>query len=408
MIKKYNPNKNVLEAAYERLEYIFDEFDNVYLSFSSGKDSGLTLQLANHIAMKKGKKFDVLYIDMEAMYKSSIKYVKRLKELPAINQFYWVCLPINLTNGVSQIQPFWTCWDFDVKSKWVRNIPKESINEKNYLEYGWDWFHKHDEFEDLIIDFGKWYNEKHGGNTACIVAIRSQESLNRFATITSEVKARYKDIPWTTHVLATKRNVFNCYPIYDWETKDIWKATFSLDLDYNEYYEQMYKAGISIHDARICQPYGYDQRNSLKNIHQIEPDTWAKTLVRVKGVNFGNIYAKTQAIGYNKVDKPDNMTWEQYTIFLLETLMKENPDLAYHYIEKFKKFIEYWEKEHGVTYIPDEADKKLEAKREAPSWRRMAKVLMTNDVWCKKLSFGQSKRDSEKLSKLVTKWADLI
>lgn len=47
--------KDVLTAALERFEYIFDHFDNVYFSFSGGKDSSIMLQLANIIAKKREK-----------------------------------------------------------------------------------------------------------------------------------------------------------------------------------------------------------------------------------------------------------------------------------------------------------------------------------------------------------------
>ena len=40
-MKKIYENRSVYEAAQERLKFIFDEFENVYVSFSGGKDSGL-------------------------------------------------------------------------------------------------------------------------------------------------------------------------------------------------------------------------------------------------------------------------------------------------------------------------------------------------------------------------------
>lgn len=44
MIREYM-EENVYEAVQNRLQYIFQEFDNIYLSFSGGKDSGLLLNL---------------------------------------------------------------------------------------------------------------------------------------------------------------------------------------------------------------------------------------------------------------------------------------------------------------------------------------------------------------------------
>jgi len=41
----YNKDKTVYEAAIERLDFIFNNFERVYLSFSGGKDSGVMLNL---------------------------------------------------------------------------------------------------------------------------------------------------------------------------------------------------------------------------------------------------------------------------------------------------------------------------------------------------------------------------
>ena len=44
MVREYL-KQNVYEALQERLKLIFEEFDNIYISFSGGKDSGLLLNL---------------------------------------------------------------------------------------------------------------------------------------------------------------------------------------------------------------------------------------------------------------------------------------------------------------------------------------------------------------------------
>ena len=59
------PEKNVYELAQERLRIIFNEFDNVCVSFSGGKDSGLLLNLCmdyvrrNHLDRKMNGNFSV-------------------------------------------------------------------------------------------------------------------------------------------------------------------------------------------------------------------------------------------------------------------------------------------------------------------------------------------------------------
>ena len=56
-MSKIYTDKNVLEAALERLEIIFNNFDNIYFSVSGGKDSSVMVQLANRVAQKLNKKF---------------------------------------------------------------------------------------------------------------------------------------------------------------------------------------------------------------------------------------------------------------------------------------------------------------------------------------------------------------
>ena len=43
--KTITGTKNVYELAQERLKVIFNEFDNIYVSFSGGKDSGVLLNM---------------------------------------------------------------------------------------------------------------------------------------------------------------------------------------------------------------------------------------------------------------------------------------------------------------------------------------------------------------------------
>ena len=86
----------MLDAAKERLQIIFENFDNIYLSFSGGKDSSVMVQLANMVAKEMGKKFDVLYIDFEAQYRYTIEHVEEIKRLSQIRDFYHICLPMAL------------------------------------------------------------------------------------------------------------------------------------------------------------------------------------------------------------------------------------------------------------------------------------------------------------------------
>ena len=52
MKREYLP-QDVFEAAYQRLQFLFEEFDNIFVSFSGGKDSGLLLNLILDYKRKK-------------------------------------------------------------------------------------------------------------------------------------------------------------------------------------------------------------------------------------------------------------------------------------------------------------------------------------------------------------------
>ena len=397
---KVYTDKNVFDASLERIEFAFDNFDNLCVSYSGGKDSTVMIQLVNMIAKKRNRKFDVLFIDMEAQYLMTIEHIKTLKnKLECIRDFYWVCLPLSLRNAVSVFEPRWICWEKAKKDKWVREMPEFAINEDNNI---FPFFRYAMEFEEFVPEFEKWYQEKKGGMCGSFVGIRCDESLNRFRTIVSQKKDRLKDKPWTTRNKPLK-NSYSIYPIYDYRTEDVWIATFNNNFEYNYVYELMYKNGLGIHQQRLCQPFGDDQKNGLDQYRAIEAENWDKLLKRVAGVNFGNIYCRTSALGNIKSEKPKHMTWQEWSLYLLESIGIYNKKLEKHYAIKIKKFFTYWEEKCGCTLdmIEDEADKKMESLKIVPSWRRVARALERNDFFLTRLSFGETKSDLQYLKDMI-------
>ncbi len=409
MSKKYL-EKNVLDAAIERLRIIFANFDNVYFSVSGGKDSSVMIQLANMVGKEMNKKFDVLFIDLEAQYKRTVEHIEELKKLPQVRDFYHIALPIALRNAISVLQPKWICWEEESKDLWVRDLPKDSININNCP---FDFFVPGEEFEEFMIQFPKWYQEKYGGLVACGVGIRTDESLNRFNTIAvQDKKITFKGYQWTTKIKMHDKylDVFNFYPIYDFSADDIWGTVSKFDFMFNEIYELMYKNGLSIYQQRLCQPYGDDQKNGLNQFKALEYETWTKVLNRVNGVNFGNIYCKTTALGNIRTCKPKFMSWQEYTIFLLESIGIYNKDLMIHYYRKIKKFMIWYGNKYGtqIDEIPETAEIKLENQKKAISWRRIARAIEKNDFYLKRLSFAPTKSDEKELKRLIHKWDNLL
>lgn len=382
LLKKYQ-DKNVLEASQDRINFVFDNFERIYLSFSAGKDSTLMLHLVMAEAVKRNRKIGVMLVDLEAQYKLTMQHAETCIEMYKEHiELYWCCLPLALRNAVSNYEPKWLAWDPAIKDQWVRHPPAYAITDENYFAF----FQRGFEFEEFVPEFGEWYAQ--GKTCACLVGIRTDESLNRFRTIALKTKVKFKDKTWTTKVTD---NVYNAYPIYDWSVADLWHYHYkNPTLPYNKIYEQMHKAGLSPSQMRICQPYGDDQKRGLWLYHILEPATWYKVVTRVNGVNSGALYIQESGnmTGYSKITKPENHTWKSFCNLLLASLPKTTQQ---HYIIKFKTFIKWWKARGYAEGIPDEAPIMLEGKRIAPSYRRLCKVLLRNDYWCKGLAFTQPK-----------------
>lgn len=386
MGQKVYQDEDVLTAARDRINEVFDNFDRMYLAFSGGKDSSVMFHLVMEQAIARNRRVGVMFIDMEAQYRETIDHALEMFE--TYKDFidpHWICVPMNLRNALTNYEPQWQAWDPDKRDVWIREIPAIAKTEKDY-----PFAVPGMEFEEFIILFGEWYGQ--GEPCAGFIGIRAQESLHRYCAIATWEK---RELMWNQRRWSTKAvaETYNFYPIYDWTTEDIWRfhARYP-DKAHNRIYDKMNKAGVKLSQQRLCQPFGDDQRRGLWLYHILEPETWAKLIARVNGANSGALYIeeKGNINGYNKISLPEGHTWKSFCNLLLQTMP---PQVRAHYIVRFKKFIAGW-KQRGYPEIPEEAPRELEANHWAPSWRRMCKVLLRNDYWCKGLGQAQPKSEA--------------
>jgi predicted phosphoadenosine phosphosulfate sulfurtransferase len=389
-VKRYR-DVDVLTAARRRIADIFDNVERIYVAFSGGKDSSVMLHLVMEEAIRRDRKVAVMFIDFEAQYADTIAHVEEMFAMYErhIDQ-HWICMPMLLRNAVTNYEPRWTCWDETKRAAWIREKPWGCKTEADYpfAVAGM-------EFEEFIVLFGEWYGQ--GELTAGFIGIRAQESLHRYCAIATWEK-RGKTLGgrrWTTNIVG---RVYNAYPIYDWLTEDIWRFHARYPAKpHNGIYDRMHQAGVKLSQQRLCQPFGDDQRRGLWLYHILEPQTWFKLVARVNGANSGALYIEERGNinGYHKISRPEGHTWRSFCNLLLQTMPKKTRE---HYVARFKKFIHGWH-DRGYTGIPDEAPPELESKCWAPSWRRMCKVLLRNDYWCKGL--GQTQPKSEAYGKYI-------
>lgn len=384
-IKRYR-DVNVLDAARNRINEVLDTVERFYIAFSGGKDSSVMTHLVMDEAIKRKRKPGVMLIDFEAQYADTISHAHEMFDMYKDHiEAHWICIPMLLRNAVTNYEPRWVCWDEDKKNMWIREKPKGCKTEKDY-----PFALPKMEFEEFIILFGEWFSQ--GKETAGFIGIRAQESLHRYCAVATWEKKNLtlNGNRWTTKIA---KHVYNVYPIYDWLTEDIWKYhAIYPDKPHNKIYDKMQMAGVPLKHQRLCQPFGDDQKKGLWLYHILEPQTWFKLVSRVNGANSGALYTQETGDinGVNKVTKPDNHTWKSFCNLLLQTMPKKTRE---HYVHRFKKFIHGWH-DRGYSSIPEEAPPELEAKCWAPSWRRMCRVLLRNDWWCKGLGQTQPKSDA--------------
>lgn len=431
-MKNYQ-KKNVYEAAKERIEFIFDEFNNILVSFSGGKDSGVVLNMSIDEARKRGRRIGVIFIDLEAWYKKSIEFIERMidNNLDVLEP-YWVCLPMKSDNSLSYFEPYWIWWERGKENIWVRQMPNKDyvINLKNH---SFDFYRENMTFEEFVKYIGNWYG--NGERTACLLGIRTDESLNRFRAIVMD-KGMYKGKRYSTLVM---NETYNFYPIYDWNVEDIWTYNGKFDKDYNKLYDLFYRAGVSIHKMRVDEPFGDTCKAGLNMFKVIEPETWARVANRVSGANMGALYNHSKLMNTNYT-LPKGHTWKSFTEFLLDTLPKETADA---YRVKFYKFAKYWKdvgcgltekeisiledkyrdsiinthrfnnrgkKDKEVILFKDIVDEipELDGRCELLTWKRMAMCIIKNDYLCRGLNFSITKDLTSRQTELVNKYKTIL
>ena len=87
MIRQFM-EQNVYDALQDRLKFIFEEFDNIYISFSGGKDSGLLLNLVLEYHKKNYPKY--FFSEIKPFLKS-----KKEKEDVSENHLYVIANEYN-------------------------------------------------------------------------------------------------------------------------------------------------------------------------------------------------------------------------------------------------------------------------------------------------------------------------
>lgn len=423
---------NVYEQTQVRLEKIFNAFDNVYVSFSGGKDSSALLYMCIEYVRKycPGRKLGVFHMDYEVQYNETVRFVDEvLASNRDILDVYRVCVPFKVPTCTSMHQRYWRPWDEEMKEGWVREMPAGAYTYKDFPFFSkrmWDYDFQH--------SFARWLHERKGAKrTCCLVGIRTQESLHRWRTVNHRDSFRFHGWKWARRL---DPGVYNAYPIYDWLTTDVWIANGKFHWPYNHLYDLYYQAGVPLEKQRVASPFLSEARSSLSLYRVIDPDMWGRMVNRVNGVNFTAIYATTSAVGWRQqVTLPKGYTWEKYMRFLLDTLPEST---RRNYQNKLAVSIQFWRDKGGV--LADETIEKLRAAgipiivggksnykttkkpvrmeymddidlpefKELPTFKRICICILKNDHTCKYMGFAPNKEEKERRERVMRKYKELL
>lgn len=313
MVKQVYIQKNVFEAARERISYIFDEFKNVIVSVSGGKDSTVLAHLTLKEAHRRGRKIGIFFLDEEVVYDSTIQQVDYIMSMyPQNTNRLWFQVEFRLTNASSLTETQLICWEKGKHKIWMRPKRRDSIQHP-------PWDRSKETIRDKNKGFGfydaidNFQNSRE--NTAFLVGLRATESPNRWRAVAKN--PGYKNVFWATK--HKKKGNYSFYPIYDWNFHDVWKYIYDEKLRYSKIYDYMWKKGMGLQEIRVSSLIHEKSFRALVELPEFEPDTYNRLLKRVRGISVGNLYGKDRAM--LKAQKlPKNFkSWMEYRDFLLAT-----------------------------------------------------------------------------------------
>lgn len=291
--------KNVLEAARERISMLFDRFETIEVSVSSGKDSSALLNLCLQEAEARGRKIKAFFLDQEAEYDSTITVIRDMMSHPGVIPL-WFQVPIYMTNATSYSEYFLYAWG--PGEVWMRDKDPLAIHAID------------EEYPKRFYEFFRWW-EKKDTSAAYLVGLRADESITRYRAVTKY--PGWNGLKWSS--LDGDVKVF--YPIYDWTVYDVWKFIYDYDIKYNKIYDLMYLDGYSIYKKmRVSNLIHEKSYKCLVDLPRYEPETYDRLCSRIGGIAAASRYAAEKLMFNNKTLPRHYSSWKEFRDFLLENL----------------------------------------------------------------------------------------
>lgn len=346
---------DVFGAAYDRLLGLYQSGATVVVSFSSGKDSTILLEMAL-LAAKAADRLpvNVMMRDEEILFPGSYEYAERVAARPDV-RFRWFVCQQPIINIFNRGAPYWWVMDPLLKpEQWVRQPPAfaEFIDDKAI---------------DSLVTRARFPGEK----LVSLIGLRAQESaLRRMGLFSSGGWMR----KGTKYVDGIGR------PIYDWLDGDVWKAIHDYGWDYNRAYDVMAKMGVRASKLRIAPPtLNIHSLDLLRVAMQAWPRWFDRVATRLPGIRTAALFGKRSVTASRRTGE----TWESC---YQRTCIDEAPDWIADRCRVARDHMLALHRKHATTPFPD-VKPCYRCSEPLGSWKRLADIGFTGDPFQSKWKF---------------------
>jgi predicted phosphoadenosine phosphosulfate sulfurtransferase len=244
---------NVVEAAKQRIRWLIEEYDEVVVAFSGGKDSLVVLNLVEQVYRELGRtdKVKAKFMDEELVNDQIMDFMEEIAESERFD-LKWYCLQMYVGFFVmGKHKPFVT---WDPNRPWHRKPP-----DRPYVIYDIGVDTKHCN-ENTISHH--MYPENDGKVVCELVGVRADESMKRFLSVVGGGKG---EAPAHVSVEAPGKLV-SARPIYDWTEMDIFKFLKDNNIRYCPCYDSQVWSKSPLRVASAMHERGIAQFMKLKEL----------------------------------------------------------------------------------------------------------------------------------------------
>jgi len=237
---------DVYSEAKKRISHIIDIFDHVFVCFSGGKDSLVTLKLTEEVYEEKGidRPVGVIFRDEELIPDDVIKFVTKFYDSGKYD-FRYYAVPLYSHKYILGVSHSYIQWD--PNRKWIRDKPDFAIKDAGGRI-----------FDQFTMD--EYMAKGLKGKVCFMLGIRADESLARRMLVMTRVNENY--------ITESSPKASIGRPIYDWSIQDIFKYFYDKNVRYCPIYDAQI---INGHPLRVATPFLQESAKHLDKLQTLYP-----------------------------------------------------------------------------------------------------------------------------------------